>query len=293
MSAADRQHCFEELANLVPPGYGDPFFARFCTLQANAAQGSEDNRLSPSRFERGILRLLFPELSSPRHVRASIPATTATPRSKQKAQHNTPKSLGRPSLPRRAVNVYVYLRADEAPLTIVAEGLFDNGLIHFRLGQESVKAALAHHPDGGERVRLEMWSEDLKSFVKSSRNDTQHLLPGEGCIYSKYEVAARLDFDVYRTLALPAASRSLAWRDGPSVSPSPMPSRLDTGGSTRVSDQVLASKRPPSPSALRQAPPTKRHASRDQRMATAYSGKGKQRAAPMPSDDIIDLTLDE
>ncbi|OJT11267.1 hypothetical protein TRAPUB_12220 [Trametes pubescens] len=151
MSPRDRRHCFEELANLEPPGYNDPAFARLCGELAPQPQ--------PASFEPGAWRLLFPASPLKRRVRPNTLGRLAAPRVEGSPKTETMRPVGRPLLLRRSVNVFIYLRDNCRPLMVIAEGLYDEGVTTFRLGQDKIKHALSAHPDGGDRVRLEIFDD--------------------------------------------------------------------------------------------------------------------------------------
>lgn len=103
----------------------------------------------------------------------------------------------------------IFIQDGKSPLVITADGLFDDGVIKFRLNQDSIKNALANHPDGGNRLRLHMWSHDHRKFVQCPRNDTQNLLPGEGRLYRKVGVTNLVNFATYESRVSPPNSRTI------------------------------------------------------------------------------------
>ncbi|EIW62768.1 uncharacterized protein TRAVEDRAFT_43094 [Trametes versicolor FP-101664 SS1] len=184
MSPRDRRNCFEELANLAPPGYSEDTFDRFCAEQATAP--------NPSNIEPGAWRLLFPASPSRRRGRSSTLGQIATPRVNAGTGTQATRSVGRPSLRRRSVSVFVYLRDHCQPLMVIVEGLYNEGVTTFRLAQDKIKNALAADPDGGDR----------------------YLLPGEGRVYRKRGVSAMPNFEGYASVCLPLCECAIPWLPG-------------------------------------------------------------------------------
>ncbi|KAL1945895.1 hypothetical protein VTO73DRAFT_1897 [Trametes versicolor] len=206
MSPRDRRNCFEELANLAPPGYSEDTFDHFCAEQATAP--------NPSNIEPGAWRLLFPASPSRRRGRSSTLGQIATPRVNAGTGTQATRSVGRPSLRRRSVSVFVHLRDHCQLLMVIVEGLYNEGVTTFRLAQDKIKNALAADPDGGDRVRLEMWVRAQRTWVQSARNDTQYLLPGEGRVYRKRGVSAMPNFEGYASVCLPLCECAIPWLPG-------------------------------------------------------------------------------
>lgn len=199
------------------------------------------------------------------------------------------------------------------PLMVIAEGLYDEGITTFRLAQDKIKNALAADPDGGDRLRLEMWGRAQRTWVQSPRNDTQYLLPGEGRIYRKRGVSAMPNFEGYAGACLPLCDCAIPWLPGdaghplslrsaapstspatppntsPATSPNASPMTSSNASPATSSNASSPAKRTGTIAAKR---PVKRHRVGD--IAVPHAGrKGKQVARSLSSMDVIELTDSE